>query len=281
MTGASGAQLVDAVAVGIEVVVRLGMAGYDLMTRNSVFFEHGQHATSICGAMGGAAVASALLLDLAEEGTTHALGIAASMASGILEANRTGGMVKRLHCGWAAHAGVTAAPWCNTASPERRRRWRADSASSRPSCTPTATRRRLSKGWAATGRSPASFFKPYPANHFTHTGIDATRRMRRQGLRPRDVESAVLGVASPTVRTIGQPLEVKQAPDTGYQAQFSGPYTVTAGLFGGGGLGVGLDDFTDELARDPDRRAVMGRVTVQDAVTDVSEMTGAMARPVP
>ena len=45
-------------------------------------------------------------------------------------------------------------------------------------------------------------------------------------------------------------------------AQFSGPYTVVAGLLGGSGLGVGLDDFTDELARDPRRRALMQRVDV-------------------
>ena len=32
--------------------VRLGMAGYDEQAGNSTFFEHGQHATSICGAMG-------------------------------------------------------------------------------------------------------------------------------------------------------------------------------------------------------------------------------------
>jgi 2-methylcitrate dehydratase PrpD len=34
------------------------------------------------------------------------------------------------------------------------------------------------------------------------------------------------------------------------------------GLFGGHGLGAGLDDYTDELARDPDRRALMRRVDV-------------------
>ena len=45
-------------------------------------------------------------------------------------------------------------------------------------------------------------------------------------------------------------------------AQFSGPYTVVAGLLGGGGLGVGLDDFTDELAQDPRRRALMAKVDV-------------------
>jgi hypothetical protein len=61
--------------------------GYDEELRNSVFFERGPHATSICGAVGAAA----------------------SMGAGLLEANRTGGTVKRVHCGWAAHCGVAAA----------------------------------------------------------------------------------------------------------------------------------------------------------------------------
>src|SRR5690606_33103326 len=99
--GASGEAVVRAVAVGLEVAVRLGMAGYDEKLGNSVFFEHGQHATSICGAMG-AAVAAAIVQGLDADGVVHALGLAASRASGILEANRTGGTVKRLHCGWAA-----------------------------------------------------------------------------------------------------------------------------------------------------------------------------------
>jgi 2-methylcitrate dehydratase PrpD len=45
-------------------------------------------------------------------------------------------------------------------------------------------------------------------------------------------------------------------------AQFSGPYAVVAGLLGGGGLEVGLDDYTDELARDPYRRSLMAKVDV-------------------
>ena len=106
--GADGQAVIAAIAVGLEVCVRLGMAGYDEASGNSVFFEHGQHATSICGAMG-AAASTALLYGLGGDGVTHALGLAASMASGVIEANRTGGTVKRMHCGWAAHAGVSAA----------------------------------------------------------------------------------------------------------------------------------------------------------------------------
>jgi 2-methylcitrate dehydratase PrpD len=84
-----------------------------------------------------------------------------------------------------------------------------------------------------------------------------------------DIETIHVGVAGPTVRTIGEPLAVKQAPQTGYQAQFSAPYVVAAALLGGGGLGLSLDDFTDELARDPLRRALMAKVTVErDATCD-------------
>src|SRR5512132_4422187 len=82
--------------------------GYDEELRNSVFFERGLHATSICGAVG-AAVAVAMLQGQDEKGIAHAIGIAASMGAGLLEANRTGGTVKRMHCGWAAHSGVVAA----------------------------------------------------------------------------------------------------------------------------------------------------------------------------
>ena len=57
-SGATGADVVRAVAIGLEVCVRLGMAGFDEEAGNSVFFEHGQHATSICGALGGAVAAA-------------------------------------------------------------------------------------------------------------------------------------------------------------------------------------------------------------------------------
>lgn len=105
--GLDGPRLLDAIAVGTEVCIRLGMAGYDQEHRNSIFFDRGQHATSICGAVG-SAVAAAMVL-AGDAGTIAAAGsIAASMSCGLIEANRTGGNVKRIQTGWAAHCGVTA-----------------------------------------------------------------------------------------------------------------------------------------------------------------------------
>ena len=105
--GRNGRQVVAAIACGLEVCVRIGMAGVDEASGTNAFFEHGQHATSICGTLG-AAVACGLLAGFGAEDLVHVMGIAASMGSGLIEANRSGGTVKRMHCGWAAHSAIVA-----------------------------------------------------------------------------------------------------------------------------------------------------------------------------
>jgi 2-methylcitrate dehydratase PrpD len=261
LTDSPGSAVLDAAAVGIEVVVRLGMAGYDRDSNNSLFFEHGQHATSICGVVG-SAVAAMLLLDPREEAITDVIGIAASMASGIIEANRTGGTVKRLHCGWAAQDGVSAAQLVaqGFSGPPTALEGRFGffQAFLHGTVDLDEVTRDLGERWSV----PGIFFKPYPANHFTHTALDAARRIREAGVAPVDVESAELGVAGATVRTIGEPIELKRRPETGYQAQFSGPYMIALGMFGGRGLGAGLDDFDTSLVQSTERRSLMCRVSV-------------------
>lgn len=259
--GADGRETIAAIAAGIEVCVRIGMAGFDRATGNSTFFEHGQHATSICGALG-SAVAAGMLIGLSENQLVDVLGVSASMASGIIESNRTGGTVKRIHCGWAAHSGVTAAQLVAlgiTGPPTvLEGRFGFFQAWLHGTFNASEVTDGLGKEWSV----PGIFFKPYPANHFTHATIDAGLQLRAEGLTSQDIESIQVGVATPTVRTIGEPLEVKQAPATGYMAQFSAPFTVAAALTGGGGLGLGLDDFSDERAQDPQLRALMSKITV-------------------
>ena len=248
-TGASVPEMLAAAAAGYEICVRTGMAGYDRELGNSLFFERGWHATSICGALASAATA-ARLLGLDAAGIGHAIGIAASMGAGIIEANRSGGSVKKLHCGWAAHSGVVAA----------------QCAAQGITGPPTAFEGRfgfyeaylggradieaLTVGLGEQWSIPSIFYKPYPANHFTHAGIDAAIALRPQ-IPVAEIVDIELGVATPTVRTIGQPHAEKIRPQSGYHAQFSGPFTVAAALLGGGGLGLWLDDFTDEKAADP------------------------------
>ena len=250
--GATGREVLTAIAVGDEVTVRLGMASYDPEIRNSIFFENGLHATSIVGTLG-SAVAAAMLYGLDEDQIQDAIGIAASMGAGLLEANRTGGSVKRVHCGWAAHSGVTAALFARnglTGPPSvLEGRFGFFRAYSEGRFDESAIVDGLGDEWEL----PKIFYKPYPTNHFTHAGIDAALAMREKGIESTDIVAIELGVPEPVLRTIAEPADQKARPLTPYHAKFSGPFTVAAALVGGGGLGVYSNDFTEQTLSDPER----------------------------
>jgi len=104
MTGANDDELLTAIVAGSEVMFRIGMA-----TLHSP--EHaGFHAPGLTGPFG-AAVAAGRLMGLSADQLANALGIAGSLAGGLLAfaPSGQGGMIKRLHLGRAAEAGVTAA----------------------------------------------------------------------------------------------------------------------------------------------------------------------------
>ena len=102
--GRGGRELITAIVAGAEVMIRIGRA---TQHRNE---GRGFHAPGTTGPFG-AAVACARLLRLDGERMRNALGIAGSLACGLLEFARAGNgaMVKRLHLGRAAESGVLAA----------------------------------------------------------------------------------------------------------------------------------------------------------------------------
>jgi 2-methylcitrate dehydratase PrpD len=259
--GADTGAAVAAAAAGYEVCVRAGMAAYDRALGNSVFFERGWHATSICGTLGVAA-AAAKLFGLDADGIGHAIAIAASMGSGILEGNRSGGSVKRIHCGWAAHAGIAAAQSARAGLTGPRSVLEGRFGFYQAFCGGAFDERELLDGLGDAWCVPGIFYKPYPANHFTHAAIDAALRLRPR-VQLEEIAAVDVGVATPTLRTISEPREKKVAPGTGYEAQFSGPFAVAAALIGGGGLGLDLDDFSDANARDARYRALAAKVTLR------------------
>ncbi|MFC2153278.1 MmgE/PrpD family protein [Actinomycetota bacterium] len=263
--GLGGSDVLRAAAVGDEICVRLGMASYDPEIRNSIFFENGLHATSICGTLASAATA-AVMIGLDEDGVLNSLAVAASMGAGLLEANRTGGSVKRVHCGWAAHAGISAATLVAeglTGPPTvLEGRFGFFRAYSEGRFDQAALLGGLGDRWEIL----QTHFKPYPANHFTHPCIDAALELRRQGVIPADIVSIELGVAGPTLRTIAEPEHIKAAPPTSHAAKFSAPFTVASALHGGGGLGLSHEDFSSSRLSDPEILATASVVRcVEDA----------------
>ncbi len=97
----SGREFLASIVAGYEVGLRVGMASAGNL------FRRGFHSAAVCGVFASACVAARILrLDM-EKGR-HAMGIAGSLASGLMAAQE-GAMVKRLHLGRAAQAGVYSA----------------------------------------------------------------------------------------------------------------------------------------------------------------------------
>src|SRR5581483_7237121 len=100
--GLAGHAAQKAIAIGVEIACRLSLVAPKRV------HQAGFHPTSVLGTMGAAAaVAAALGLERAQ--IVDALGIAGSMAGGIIEYLADGSWTKRLHPGWAAQSGIRAA----------------------------------------------------------------------------------------------------------------------------------------------------------------------------
>ena len=253
----TGEELVTAAALGYEVCIRTGMAGYDNARRDSVFFENGWHATSICGTLASAAVAARLMrLSAAQVG--HAIAIAASFGSGILEGNRSGGTVKRLHCGWAVHAGINAAAAAKAGFTGPLTVFEGRFGFFRAFCGGPVNLGAIDHELGCEWQAPSVFFKPYPTNHFTHGIVDAALVLRTE-VAEADVKEVEIALPSATLKTVAEPPEAKAHPQSGYHAKFSAPYVFAAAMIGGADLGVGLDDFSDENVRDPRRLALAAK----------------------
>src|SRR6185295_18174869 len=95
--GLAGLSALRGIAVGVETICRLS-----LVVPKAVH-KAGFHPTAVFGAMAAAAgVGAALNLDRRQ--LAHALGIAGSMAAGIIEYLADGSWTKRMHPGWAAQS---------------------------------------------------------------------------------------------------------------------------------------------------------------------------------
>src|SRR5262249_28050608 len=145
-------------------------AGYDRASRSSRFLERGQDATAICGTLAGAA-AAAKPLDLDAKGVGNGIGLPVSFPAGPLDADRSGGTIKRFQAGWAAKSAIQAALLA---------KYRVDGPAQAlegrygfyhcfvdGQFDPLTLTDGLASDWQASDLR----FKPYPCNYHTHAGI--------------------------------------------------------------------------------------------------------------
>jgi 2-methylcitrate dehydratase PrpD len=244
--GVTGREVVEALAVGVEVACRTGeWLGLD-------HYRAGWHTTSTAGTIAAAAAASRLLkLELAPTG--HAMGIAASMASG-LRAN-FGTMTKALHVGRAAAGGIRAARLAAsgfTASPLALDGAHGLRAASTNRLEPTEV-----------DQSPGGFrllepgitFKLYAACGLARCAVDAALGLVQQlDLQPNVIERIECGVSQETLD--GMPF---LKPETAIEAKFSLPYCLATTVLD---RQLGHHQFTEELLHRPELPLWLDRVRV-------------------
>jgi 2-methylcitrate dehydratase PrpD len=242
---ADGAAVALAYLIGFEVSIALGVA------LNPDHYTRGWHATSSIGTLGCAAAAASILgLDAGQ--TRHALGIAASLASGLKE--NFGSMTKPFHAGHAARNGVFAAMvareglTASDAALDGRQGYAA--AFSQTTLAPDAFDA-LGQRWQVLASGIA--VKPYPSCALTHSAIDALLELRaRHGLGADQVAEVEVGVNHVVPDVLRH-----TAPTNGLERKFSMQFCAAAALATGR---VDLGSFDDGPVADASTRGLMDRV---------------------
>jgi len=225
----SGAALLGAYARGWEVLIRFGLAA------PNGFHAKGFMSTSVTGALASALMA-AELMNLDEDRSVAAIGIALSQASGVMEFLTNGSSVKSLNPGWAAHAGVVAAMLARSGMTGPETSLDGKHGLFRQFTGDESAAGRFRGLIADLGREwhlPKAAYKFYPCCHYLHPFIEAAAKLAERGVRAADVERIVCRVPQGEAAVICEPWERKQAPDNGHAARWSLPITVAAQLMEG------------------------------------------------
>jgi 2-methylcitrate dehydratase PrpD len=217
--GATGHDLLAAIACGYQVADVLGGLA------PARFQPRGFQPSAILGVFAGVLVA-ARLRGLDADTTVDALGLAGSMAAGLMEFLAAGGDTKPLQLGRAAESSLCAVDLA--------------AAGARGPATVLDGRYGVFTSFVDT-QVPAEVpvwadyailrvaTKPYPVCHGIHDPADlwlaVTRELRDRGLDPvTDIERVTCLVSEFTARLTLDPLPARRRPDDAHHARFSMPY---------------------------------------------------------
>lgn len=247
----SGADLIAAVAAGLEVTCRLGRATtVDIVETGFIY-------SSLLGYFG-ATAAAGRAFGLTRDEMASAFGIVYSSVAGNHQVTRDASLMKRLQPGLAAQAAVVAVQLARRGIRGPQGVFEGIDGFFRVylqgRASPVDARADLGARFELMNLS----YKLYPCCRDTHAAVDAVLELR--GLterRPNDIESIRVGLTSPGYQMVCVPEPVRLAPRTIVEAQFSLPYAVAAAWIDGG---LGIRHFTDDALRRPDVLSLAARV---------------------
>jgi 2-methylcitrate dehydratase PrpD len=219
--GLGGRDLVTAFVAGGEAMYRIGFA-----TKHSNE-TRGFHAPGTTGPFG-AAVAVARLLQFDAAKMTNTLGIAGSLACGLLEfvSAGNGAMVKRLHLGRAAESGVLAATLAGEGFTGPSTVLEGEFGFLRVYCNEWDLSA-LTRGFGTEYYTNNIVMKRYACHMTAQNPVEATQDLREQHkFSPADIASIVIAGDERVATRNNIP-----APDDKMMAQYSVPFSVALSLY--------------------------------------------------
>ncbi|WP_315831860.1 MmgE/PrpD family protein [Bradyrhizobium prioriisuperbiae] len=210
----SGAELLEALAVGYEVACRVGAA------LGQTAYDRGFHITSVAGIFGGVAAAGRLRRI---DGATiaSAFGVAGSSAAGSMQYLSNGSWNKRLHPGLAAHAallslGLAQAGVLGAEAAIDGQYGLLAGYTDKPNAA--LLTERLGTWWPSTNTA----LKPFPSCRLTHTAAEAALLLRERATEGQRRNARLRVRLSPkAVQIVGEPLPNKIKPANIVEGQFS------------------------------------------------------------
>jgi 2-methylcitrate dehydratase PrpD len=246
-----GDRLLLGIVVGTELLCRLSLVA------PQATHKAGFHPTSVFGAVAAAGAVTAALR-LPREAIVSALGVAGSMASGIIEYLAEGTWTKRMHAGWAAQSGLRAALMARGGFLGPRTVLEGEHGFFRafaPSVAPDFTR--LLTGLGDTWVMQTIAFKPYACGTMTQPFIDCAIALAEDEVRANDIADIECEVAEGTVHRLWEPLAAKRRPATPYAAKFSTPFCMAVGFLD---RKAGFAQFTESRIQDPAVLALASKI---------------------
>jgi 2-methylcitrate dehydratase PrpD len=248
--GLGGRELIAAVVAGAEVMIRIGRA---TQHRNE---SRGFHAPGTTGPFG-AAIAGARLMGLDADGMRNALGVAGSLACGLMEFARSGSgaMVKRLHLGRAAESGVLAASLAAEGFSAPASVLEGEFGFLRVFCGSEFDRAELTRGLGESYATRSITLKRFPCHITAHTSVQAIIDLRAEhGYAVADIRSIHIAGNDKMagVNNIPSPADIMMA-------QYSIPFCVALAH-----MRDPCDprSFDETALRDPQIRALAQRVKI-------------------
>jgi 2-methylcitrate dehydratase PrpD len=253
MGGARGRDVLLAVALGTDLMARLGLAA-----PRTLFL--GYHTAIYSGF--GAAAAVGKLRGLDRESLRNALGLAFSQAAATVQAATDGVLAKRLQPAFNAGAGLRAVRFAERGVTGVRNVLEGRYGVFRLFNHGDGDRAALLDGLGRRFLGAELTTKRYPSSRCTHGAIEGAIALRaRHGLRAADVAKVEVAVSSGCCAIAGAPFTAASARSQ-TAAQFSIPYTVAAALKWGD---VFIEQIQPAAIADPEALALAARVEVRAA----------------